>query len=69
MRKYLIILILGLTTLGLFDLFSSEPFKSSISITYATIQCNDKLNTNQEIITCSDGKKYLKTKNNLIAIE
>ena len=69
MRKYLTIFILGLTALELLYLFSSEPFKSGISTTYAAIQCNDKLNTHQEIITCRDGKKYQKTKTNLIAIE
>ena len=69
MRKYLTILVIGLTTLELSYLFDSEPFKSSISTTYAAIQCKDQLNTHQEIISCSNGKKYKKTKTNLIAIE
>ncbi len=71
MRKFIVMVIIGLTVISIVDLMNYDEIKEGRQQAYIAWQCADAIHHNpkQVVIQCKDGKSYRKTQNKLVPIE
>lgn len=71
MRKFIVMVILGLTVISIVDLMNYDEIKEGRQQAYIAWQCADAIHNNpkQVVIQCKDGHQYYHTNNQLILME